>query len=155
MMNYTRPLTLVMMIIAFSLIACSQSPQDAITHVLLQDQKIGAASDANFQTYGAPKAVQIMTSAMRGINLNDCPTDFRQAYILHIQAWDNFGQYAARTPSDPPEGFVSGFLNGLAGEMDGGITRMQRTSAALSQDIKNTYFHIERIAISYGATLPQ
>lgn len=56
-------------------------------------------------------------------------------------------------PDGFQEGFLIGLLNGLGGERDGGLNRLEAEFKAAFQRGTSTYDEVEQTALKYGAAL--
>lgn len=127
----------------------------AIERVLAEDSHTAD----NFTT------VEDVVQRMRAIDISQCPTDFQQAYIAHIGAWEKMllveweaRQWKERYDSD--DAMVEAFLRGLVfdfgiiGESEEARNRVLAMYQKASQDIQSTFSRVQQIAVGYGARLP-
>lgn len=119
-------------------IGCAESERRCIERVLREDR---AASEA-----GRPDQI---VAGMRGIETSSCPVDFRDAYVLHIQAWDQRARLipTAEAINKPVEGFWDGVVKG-AGAVAVGLAEVEA-----SQAVSQTFAQVERVAARHGASL--
>lgn len=138
-----------------------------------QAQALAAANKACVQSVlDADAAVSfksepdVQAQKMREIDTSACPGDFRRAYELHIQAWENKGRIAqawARLNSeDNINGtFAASMFAGIFGTNDTPIKdhlaaerELKRLAAIAGQNINDTFDEVKAISVGYGATLP-
>jgi hypothetical protein len=102
--------------------------------------------DSHAAQAGSPAAV---LSQMRAIEMSACPVDFRDAYFTHIQAWDQKSRLApaAAAVNKPAEGFWDGVGKTVAGAVVG-LAEVQA-----SEEIKQSFRQVERVAVRHGAAL--
>lgn len=124
----------------------------AIEHVLAEDARI----NENI----ANRIVQ----KMRSIDISQCPSDFQQAYVAHIGAWEEKSlaeneaiQWSKRYNSDnaKTEAFMRGLVNdfGIIGESNKERDRIRAMNQKAWQSINSTFTRVEQIAVGYGARL--
>jgi hypothetical protein len=105
-------------------------------------------------------------SEMRSIDLTQCPSDFSVAYLDHIHAWEKAEKiYEARKKLNSDQNVSTTLVAGLISEIVGsGYTpirnaieaddELKRLADNASDQIKETFNDVERIALTYGAALP-
>lgn len=121
-------------------------------------------ADKNIATYTNHQS-DAQSTAMRKLDLSQCPPNFSAAYVDHLHAWEELAKldnaliklnstdninallieqivYESTGTDDSP------ILNAV--ELDKKL-RNQRIIA--SENIKTTWYEVERIAVTYGATL--
>lgn len=64
------------------------SQREAIAHVIAVDEAAGAARNQGTLTQAAASVVRAYADALREIDLEQTPPDFRAAWIAHIEAWE-------------------------------------------------------------------
>lgn len=87
------------------------------------------------------------------LDLSACPPDFRVAFRQHVRACRDVEAAIREFPDDFQEGLLIGLLNGLGGEGDGGINRLEREFKAAFQRGNSTFDEVERTALKYGTAL--
>jgi hypothetical protein len=129
--------------------SCSKTPGDSITHVLNECAKISHESGK----YGDPAAqANFIAKSFQGIDVTDCPADFRMAYQDHINAWqESAGAYANNTGG---AAFVEGLAAGFTGD-PGYIGQAAQQANYATQQINNSYYTLTQIAAQYGARIPR
>lgn len=136
---------------------CLRSPDysAAIANVLQQDR---AFSDQAHQMTGAgtpPKqALHWMIDHMAAIDLSSCPPDFAEAYVRHIGAWRAAANVLDQQPDSFLAGLLDGFVNGLSGEADGGVSRERRDVQEASNNVDSTWTDVEAVATRYHVKPP-
>ena len=124
----------------------------AIERSLHEDQLTGSTMSAEH------------TNAMRSIDLSECPSEFRVAYMNHIHAWDEaVAVQQAKQKLDAQEGDAA--VAGLIAQVfDSSATpwsdqvsaerKMQNYRATAVSDIRSSFEEVETIASKYGAVVP-
>jgi hypothetical protein len=132
--------------------------RNAITAVLGQGAEIGK------QYSGNPAAI---ATALRQLDALGCPRDFAVALLENIQAWEDLAgiqQALNHIRSDDNVKEVAGMeiiqrlFGAEASALDHALEWEKKLTAAsidAGEKIHNTYKGLERIAVAYGATLPQ
>jgi len=104
--------------------------------------------------------------AMRAIDLTACPTDFAAAYTTHIQAWERAGNIqkslgelksdanVTRTVAESILGDITGSKQKPIGQAVALNKRLTVQHAEANTQITETFNEVERIAVTYGATVP-
>lgn len=100
------------------------------------------------------EAIAAYVTSMKGLKLELCPPEFRDAILRHLSAWESLALQLAREPQSFGEGVFQGLINSLNGEFDGGSGRMQKARDARVDAILATWGDVEAIALRYGARLP-
>lgn len=130
----------------------------AIEDVVKQDAALGAVS-------GGSETRQ--AQAMRAIDLSRCPSDFAEAYTVHIQAWERAAAIQRdldRLNSDDnvSETIARSIIADLGGSDAAPIHDAVELNNRLKADhqqavliIKESFNDVERVAVSYGATVPR
>lgn len=130
--------------------------RNAIQRVLDQNARV---------TDNATSVAQIV-SRMRAIDCSNCPSDFRQAYVTHIHAWEMLAsvetqakQYGTNYFSG--EAMIESFIRGAMGDPFGKAqeaiaakNQLQQSYQYATNQIKLTLNRVEEIAVGYGASLP-
>ena len=129
----------------------------AIESVLKQDRTTGTGS----------RSVLEVVNRMRAINTSECPNDFAAAYVSHIHAWEAMVEVERQAiafkadregAGDFVEGFIRGFCGdplGKANEFRDAKTQLQSNYQAAREQVKQTFNHVEEVAVGYGAQLPK
>lgn len=129
----------------------------AIEGVLKKDKGTSAGTTNIFE----------VVRRMRAIDTSGCPTDFREAYLIHVHAWESLGEAAEQArafiaarkgANDFVEGFIRGFLGDPLGKVNETIDARNQLQASLHEaglQVKETFNQVERIAVAHGARLPQ
>ena len=104
------------------------------------------------------------TQNMRSIDLSDCPSDFRVAYMAHIHAWDEAAAVMAANDKLDSNEDSDAIAGGLATIFGSSATPWQdhldakenirRLAAQADADIKSTFNQVELVAAAYGARVP-
>jgi TPR repeat protein len=117
-------------------------------------------------TLARTTTIQQVVTGLRAIDTSDCPTDFRVAYIDHIQAWEEIAdveqklkRHSAQNDSVVPylEAIVRGFMGdpfGKSDEVKADINKIDANVEAAQKKLKQTLNYVERVAITHGATMP-
>lgn len=100
------------------------------------------------------EAIGAYVTSAKGLNMAECPPEFREAYRRHLNAWERMAIQLAREPQSLGEGVIQGLINSLNGEFDGGSGRMQKARDARLDAVHETWSEVEAIAVRYGAKLP-
>jgi hypothetical protein len=128
----------------------------AVVTVLKADSTIGATSNGNFTAQAL---------AMRRLDLSQCPRDFATAYIDHVHAWENAAEIMEalaklRSEENVKDALVKTLLQKLFGSDNNAIEdavqaedMLKEAALKSTEKIKSTYQEVERIAVSYGASL--
>ncbi|GAB3029651.1 hypothetical protein [Spirosoma pulveris] len=126
---------------------------NAINSVLQSD-----ARTSNISDYGS------RTSAMRNIDITQCPQDFGVAYVDHIHAWENRAKIEKARNELKEYGGLAAAAGLVATLSDSEITpfsdyveatnKLQALANEQDTEIRRTWQIVERSAVSYGATLP-
>lgn len=128
---------------------------ESIQRVLRDDSSIGHTADAAAQA-----------QAMRAINLDGVPDDFRVAYVTHIQAWEDCAaidralrQLSSQEASDQALGrsllaTILGTSDTPLADLQGAIDQARARRREASDQVEATFQVVERTAASYGANLP-
>lgn len=120
---------------------------------------------ADSRTSANVVSVAEIVKRMRAISLAGCPTDFIQAYVAHIHAWEEAAAleqeaaaYQSRFNSGAAfvEAFVRGFVfdYGMIGEAATEQTRLRNKYSEVVSRIRSSFEPVESTALRYGATLP-
>jgi hypothetical protein len=99
-----------------------------------------------------------LASAMRSIQnepaFSKCPQDFRQAFAEVERRADILAEPSSSMPQSIAEGLVTGFVNGLLGEADGGVIRMASEAASESREratsLEAAQNELNRVARKYA-----
>jgi hypothetical protein len=123
------------------------------------------AEDA--KTNVGAQSVAEVVERMRDIDTSACPGDFRSAYLTHIHAWQDLADVErnviafkkeANSDGVVVEAFIRGFLGdplGKVNEIEAAQTQLQRDYKEARSSIRQTFNHVEDVALSYGATVPK
>ena len=103
-------------------------------------------------------------NAMRTVDLQECPPDFRVAYMKHIHAWDEEAAvHNAKVQVDAQEddAAAAGALATLFGSNESPWSdhlqaeeELKKYEAAATADIRTTFQEVEEVASKYGARVP-
>ncbi len=119
-----------------------------IDRVIAQDKELSLQAERDIaQGMSRKDALDKMTQGMRQIDLSDCPPEFREAYIRHIQAWESFAS------EHGIEGFFKALLTGVLIALTSNPTPLVAYIAeqkGISQDINDTWKEVEAIAARYN-----
>jgi hypothetical protein len=103
-------------------------------------------------------------NAMRSVDMQNCPSEFREAYMKHVHAWDEKAAvHDAKLKVDNDAGGAA--LAGILADMfDSKETpwsdhlqaeqELQKYDAIASADVTSTWRLVEEIASKYGARVP-
>lgn len=128
----------------------------AIERVLLADQ----------QTSSQVQHSSGVIPYMRGIDLTDCPVEFKAAFLAHIHAWEEAiavlqeaEEFASQSNQNKIfwESFVRGFFGDVVTVPNQVLQQNQDLQSRYEkahQEVGTTYRRVEEIAVAYGATLP-
>ncbi|MFO0787113.1 MAG: hypothetical protein U0573_12275 [Phycisphaerales bacterium] len=123
------------------------------------------AADAT--THSGANSVAEVVARMRSIDFEGCPTNFQAAYVAHIHAWETMAavEQEAKSFQDDynsggamVESFIRGFLGDPFGKVQEGMAaqnQLQRDYQQAAQQIRDTYYRVEEIAVARGARLPK
>lgn len=126
-----------------------------IETVLQQDASIPQGSSAS-----------VVASRMQTFDTMNCPSEFREAFLVHTQAWSNAARIdrsLAVLNSDENIGNTLGqqlvdslFKTGNTPYRDHADAdrRLRAARSAAFDDIRTTYQDVQRVAVRYGARLP-
>lgn len=78
-----------------------------------------------------------------------CPQDFRQAFAKARRETETLANTADSMPKSIGEGLLTGILNGLAGEADGGMSRMAGDLGTQFRSTKASLEELDRVAREY------
>ena len=103
-------------------------------------------------------------NAMRSVDLQECPPDFRVAYMKHIHAWDEKAAvHNAKVQVDAQEEDAAA-AGALATLFDSSETpwndhlqaeqELQKYENVASADVRSTFEEVEEVASKYGAKVP-
>gem|GEM_PF-3056837 len=128
--------------------------RSAIESVMATDNQMFDRMNSSVSS-GTPPAQAIASYAARlkSIDMSQCPPEFREAYLRHANAWQGLGMQIDKEPQSFIESVLYGFLNGLRGEFDGGLGRLQREHDSRFEAVVTTWGEVEAIAVRYGARL--
>lgn len=128
--------------------------RSAMEAVMAKDRELSARQRTRVSEGAKPAdAIATYASAVKNLDMSQCPSEFREAYLRHANAWQDMAAQLAKEPDGVVEGVLQGFLNSLGGEFDGGAARMQRERDSRYQSIKSTWVEVEAIAVRHGARL--
>jgi hypothetical protein len=136
-----------------------ESPEAAaILRVLREDDRISKETMGSVSTSDTPSAYATAIGKyliqVQGVDMSDCPPDFRFAFKRHLDCWVELRSALNAIPEDFLQGFFVGFMNGyLFRERDGGLSRMAANVQQASRNIKTSFREVEQIAAKYGAVL--
>jgi hypothetical protein len=161
----------VLMAVALFLVSCavaavmilwptngSVSPNDEYVKQIERVLREDSACNEGAQTTGE------VVARMRRVDSSRCPNDFRAAYLAHIHAWElmvDIEQRAVALEAEREsvavfvESFIRGFLGdplGKANEIGEAQGQWARDCRTASMQVRLTYQHVEKIAVSHGAT---
>ncbi len=130
---------------------------DAILRVLTRHAelvKYRAEAEATLTKFSEVAAVWgRFCDELERLDLTGCPPDFRVAFRQHSRSCRDVQAAIAEFPDSQTEMFVIAFLNGLAGQLDGGFGQLKANYDAANQSGNATYKHLEETALKYGAAL--
>ena len=121
--------------------------------------------DLDSRTSEGAKSVQDVIRKMKAIDLSNCPSDFNQAYVVHIGAWEGMRLVESEASKwseryDSGGAFVSAFIRGMVcdfgmvKESEEAKSRILEMNQRASDDIRRTFTEVKRIAVGYGVTAP-
>lgn len=134
--------------------SCFPGDARSIENVLELDHRNEVLLQQQIAT-GANK-IQAITSTvekMRAIDLSGCPSDFREAYVRNTAAWRDLALQLKQEPDGVMEELFVGFVNGLGGELDGGVKKQKNARDAKLNAISTTWTDVEASAVRHGAKL--
>lgn len=116
---------------------------------------------------GALGSASLTASAMRAINIDNAPQDFREAYLAHTQAWEDYARadeqlryLNSQAASD--EAWRRWWIATFRGSDDTPVTdleaakaRMRDRRSAADETIRTSWQLVERIAVANGARVPR
>ncbi len=143
---------LITMITILFLSSCdnSYSYKSAIEKVLVTDEQIGTTS----------KDIKETVSRMNKINLNNCPQDFSQAYIKHVNAWQNklhlensitVFEKLSKAPQNVNQGV---YETVMAPALIADAMSLMEQARINKRNISSTYNMVKSIAVKYNARIP-
>ena len=111
----------------------------AIRKVLEADKALHRQvfAEAQHGTAGA-ETVSAYTQGLRQLDMADCPTDFRLAYLDHIHAWESLARSRSHVITDVIRSLLMGTIPSISDEQP------------IREEIARTWDEVERIALSYG-----
>lgn len=83
-----------------------------------------------------------------------CPADFQQAFRRHVRAWEDLQAFLGGLPDPGLEGMLVGALNYLAGEEDGGVSRLTAEERARLTAVRDTWDEVAAVGARHGAKVP-
>ena len=89
-------------------------------------------------------------AALRQIGLAECPNDFVDAYVRHIQAWEKL--VLELNDKAGIRGIIRSFVSGLIGDISAG-TRMDEDVERCRREVLDSWHQVENIARKYGVNL--
>jgi hypothetical protein len=123
----------------------------AIERVLAQDRTYAQQrNDAASRGAAASDAIAQYVARMKSLDFSGCPPEFREAYIRHANAWQGMQIQLASEPSGW-DAFLTGFLKGLNGQLDGGSFQMEADRKKHLEKIQASWGEVEAIAARHGA----
>ena len=130
------------LVVLFALVVSdSSSYSAAIEKVLSLDYKAGVVH----AQYSSPsEGIRARVAAMETIDLRNCPSDFRRAYLIHTQAWSDAIVFVDKYQGG--EGALIAFLEGLVSGQN--IPAQQQNQVANA--ISDTWMGVIDMAIKYG-----
>lgn len=124
-------------------------------------ERVLAANAAT--TDGEPSVAEVV-SRMRAIDLDGCPTEFQEAYLAHIHAWElaETIEYDIEAHNDyynswgaMLESLLRGMVldSGMIDELKEAESQLAERMLEARQRIQATYQRVEQVAIANGAAL--
>lgn len=127
----------------------------AIERVLQSDDRTGSVQD-----------LERRVQAMQRIDTSDCPSEFRSAYLDHIDAWIDLARAKQARSELASDGSIeTTLLRSLFASLnnssetpvedllrsDAGLAQVE---ASASQRVHDTFTAVQKVAFQYGASLP-
>lgn len=133
-----------------AVIGCSCSVATASVNPQAAAIQQAVDQDADFTLrYGPANNVAMLSSwapnyagQLRTIDLRGCPSDFAEAYMRHVQLWEEIGNWAPKDPSFLQAMSILLFSN-VAGDF-----------AEFEQRLSDSWQEIELIALRHGVQVP-
>jgi len=96
-------------------------------------------------------------AGLRTIDMTRCPQEFQMTYLEHIQAWEDAAKADSSMDSAILGGLIALFAGGPATALPsvGQVVRANDSSNRASQAIHSTWHKVERVALSYGVSMPR
>lgn len=133
-------------------------------HQLIQDYRqatenmtLGSDEDLDH----AASLTRKLADGVKAIPTDQCPSDFRAAYLERVNGWSGMADILEEHPHIPEgeEALVSGFVHGLAGDPTGGTVQLAGQIDALTGRInaQHTKLHdswgdVQAVAQKYGVS---
>lgn len=111
----------------------------------LQSRIDGGASQAD--------AVDWMVGEFRSVDDTACPADFREARLRFIQACEGLEDQLRSEPQSFGEGVLTGFLNGLRGQFDGGAGEIMDARRERLEELRRAWNEVEASAMRNGVDI--
>lgn len=102
-------------------------------------------------------------SAMRKVDISDCPPEFREAYSHHIHAWEEAAEVAqakAKLDNDEDAAAFAGLVAYLADSSETpwsdhveAVNQVRQLQLKAHDDIESTWQQVEDIARKYGVQM--
>lgn len=128
--------------------------RSAMESVLAQDKELNIRIKSHISSGSKPAdAIATYASALKSLDMSQCPTEFREAYLRHANAWRDFALQLGKEPQGGVDAVLQGFINGLSGEFDGGAGRLQRARDSRMEAVSSTWGEVEAITVRHGARL--
>ena len=130
--------------------------KEAILTVLKEDKRLGDAAQADSANRTPSEiAGRFANYCMLAdaIDLSACPPEFRVAYRQHLRAWRELVSAVRELPNGFADAALTGFINGLCGEVDGGSSRLVGGVKKAEERVRTTWEEVEKIGTKYGAAL--
>lgn len=128
--------------------------RSAMESVLAKDTELSKRIKSHISSGSKPAdAIATYASALKSLDMSQCPTEFREAYLRHANAWRDFALQVGKEPQGFADGVLQGFLNSLSGEFDGGAGRLQKARDNRMEAVSSTWGEVEAIAVRHGARL--
>lgn len=145
----------VLALFSLAVVGCSYEPSpDAIDRVLAWDRQMYEQYERE-RRQGSPRreAMIRMVGHMKNIDTSACPTEFREAYLEHCQAWEKF---AATTNSDNGIGALMALISAAGGDYLGAATSLTSIQAGPDASaVLESWHEVELVAIRHGAMAGQ
>lgn len=127
------------------------SEQAAIQRILDADHELSTANVVGSTPSEIANGVRVYVSKANALDMNECPADFKLAYRRHVKAWSRAGNAIDELPDGIVDAVFIGAINSLLrGELDGGQSRLEGGLAAADNEIRETWYAVEDIALSHG-----
>lgn len=113
-----------------------QKEKDCITHVIAIDDTIGKARNHNCETISLSETIRIYISEIDKIDFSDCPSNFKQAFDSHKEAWSKMITITDKYPD------LRGEMHDLFKVLEGGENKKE--FKILLDSIWSTWGEVEK-----------